>query len=160
MIMNKRLRRDAARACPVHKAVYDEAVRRLIAHDQFSFNEVLEATRLTAMAEAIRWDYIREFILEDHDLRDLIPLSQAYYERHKRESELANPGKYVAWGGANREAVGYASATEDNRHLVVARLQQRRSVLNGSIKRFQGCVDEARNKLGHDVLDLQIASVA
>ena len=147
MNYNKGLRREDARACQVHNAVYAEAVRRLERDGHFRIRDVLETTRYSAMATAIRWDYIVEFIREDHKLYDLTALSQAYYEPHKKEDEYQNPGRYVAYGGSTGSAVGYALVTERNRHLVVARLRQRYSILAGTTRRFQGCVDEARTRL-------------
>lgn len=152
MTVNKGLRREEARACPVHTALREEAVRRLLRDGQFSIVQVLEATRFTAMSESIRWDYIVEFIKQDHNLCDLVALSQAYYKPHKREDEFLNPGSYVAYGGATGRAVGYALVTERNRHLVVARLRQRWSALHGTNQRFDRCVNDARQRLGEDAL--------
>lgn len=152
--MNKRLRREHARECQVHIACYNEAFKRLERDGIFSIQQVLEATRYTAIAQAIRWDYIVEFIKEDHRLDGLTPLSQAYFTPHKKEDELVNPGRYVAYGGLTGGAVGYALVTERNRHLVIARLRQRHNILSGAARQFEGCLKDARNRLGSDELNV------
>lgn len=142
--MSKWLRRDAAKACPVHMAVTDEAAKKLELHGVYEKDEVLRELNLSAMVDAIRWDYIREF-LQDEQGCELVPLSAAYFKRHKTSEELVNPQKFIATG-YGKKTCGFAAVIPENDHLVVARIKTRRAMANGAGRAFVGYCEAVEAK--------------
>jgi hypothetical protein len=132
------LRRMAALRCPIHQAIKDEASRRLAHSGVYSKEEVLEALSFEAIGDAIRWDYVREFIQEDQGC-ELMPLAQSYFTRHPKAEEHVNPAKFLAQGHGKKTA-GYAAVTGANDHLVVARISFRRAQKNGVQTAFDAYV--------------------
>ncbi len=132
------LSRKSALRCPIHQAVKEEAVKRLEATGAFSKQEVLGHLSYEAMADSVRWEYVREFIEDDQGC-ELIPLSELYFRPDRSADRKANPmdkkpEKYLASGHGKRTA-GYGSVRSDeNSQLVFCRLKQRQSQASGSVK--------------------------
>jgi hypothetical protein len=140
---NKYLRREVARGCPVHKIVMEEAGRELEQHGFFSKEDVLDSCRMSAMAESIRWDYVKEFLQEDN-LTELIPLASSFFKRHSTKSVEVRPEKFLAMGHGKKTA-GYACVrAQANEPLVICRLEQRRSLSNGVGKAFALLVENVK----------------
>jgi hypothetical protein len=131
----KWLRKEAARACPIHTAVYNAALVELVEYGVFNKQDVIDTLNFTAVADAIRWDYIRDFIVEDQGV-ELIPLAMAYWTRHQRQEEYVNPEKFLAQG-YGKKTHGFAAVLKQNDHLVIKRLEQRKALSNGVAKSFQ-----------------------
>src|SRR6478736_782533 len=138
------IQRKTALACPVHMAIKQAAVERLTDKGVFSKEKVLEETNMLAMAEAIRWDYVREFIEEEHGC-ELMPLAASYFKRHQKEDEHIKPEKYLAQGHGKKTA-GYAAVTNANDHLVICRIKYRAAVANGTVKAAQVFIAEVQAK--------------
>ena len=148
--MSRFLRKEKARVCPIHNAVYDAAAARLGHDGVFSKEEIIEALRFDAVADAIRWDYIREFLEHDQGC-SLTPLAAAYFKRHKREAEILNTSRYIAVGHGKKTA-GYAAVTPANDHLVVAQVIIRKRMLNGAGEAFANYLQAIAAKRGSDPL--------
>lgn len=142
--MNKWLRREKARVCPIHQAVLDESARQLSHEGVFSKDEVLDALNFEAVAEAIRWDYIRAFLEEEQGC-ELVPLAAAYFKRHSREAEITKPEKFLATGHGKKTA-GYGAVIEKNDHLVISRIKYRKRLANGVGEAFTNYVQATLTK--------------
>ena len=143
----KYLRRETAIECPVHTMVKEAAAGLLELHGSFEKKDVLERCSMMAMSEAIRWDYIREF-LQDEQGCELVPLASVYFKRHKYQEELTDPQRFLAQGHGKKTA-GYAAVTMENDHLIVRRLQQRKAMANGAGKafmKFAQAIEDRREK--------------
>lgn len=138
------LRREKARQCPVHTAVLAEAIDRLTKFGVFSKIEVLDVLNFEAIEDAIRWDYIRDFVQEEQGAQ-LVPLAEAYFKRHKKAEEHADPAKFIAQGHG-KKTYGYASVRPDTDHLVIRRIEQRRANANGVEKCFRQYVKAVNDK--------------
>jgi len=135
----KWLRKEAAKACPIHNAVYNAALVELVEYGMFSKDDVIASLRFEAVADAIRWDYIREFIQEEQKA-ELIPLAAAFFTRHQKQEEHVNPGKFLAQG-YSKKTHGFAAVTKENDHLVIKRLEQRKAISNGVAASFQSYLE-------------------
>lgn len=144
MATNKFLRRERARCCPIHTAVLSEAADRLAHSGVFSKDEIVTALRYEVIEDAIRWDYIREFLESDHDCT-LVPLAGAYFKRHRLAEEFANTARFIAMGHGKKTA-GYAAVTPENSHLVVCRIGQRRELVRGAHTAYKNFVTKAVTK--------------
>ena len=139
------LRKEAARGCPVHMAVYNAALGQLVANGVFSKADVVDSLNFVAISDSIRWDYVREFIVEDQGV-ELIPLAQSFFNRHPKAEETVNPAKFLAQG-YGKKTCGFAAVTTENDHLVIARIKQRHAISNGvadSFQRYLEKVDDRR----------------
>jgi len=139
--MSKFLRKEAARKCLIHKAVRIEAALRLEQLGAFEKSAVLEALGFDAVADAIRWDYIRDFLQEDEGC-ELVPVVSLFFksptakERKKSPLDLM-PERYIAMGFGKKTA-GFASVSQDaNAKLVLQRIKQRERVRNGTSEAFE-----------------------
>jgi hypothetical protein len=132
------LRRLAALRCPIHQGIKNEASNLLAHSGCFSKEEVLKALNFEAVSDAIRWDYIREFIQDDQGC-ELVPLAASYFTRHPKVEEHVNPAKFLAQGHGKKTA-GYAAVTGANDHLVVARISFRRAQKDGAQTAFDAYV--------------------
>ena len=137
--MLKYLRKEGARQCPIHTAVYEAAVDSLVMFGVFSKEDVINSLNFGAVADAIRWDYIREFIEEEQKC-DLVPLAQTYFNRHKKAEEAVNPGRFIAMG-FGKKTFGFAAVTPQNDHLVIERIRQRKAISNGVSQSFKEYLD-------------------
>lgn len=133
--MSKWLRRDKAKECPIHMMVMEEAARQLSLHGVFEKEAVLDDMNLSAMSDAIRWDYIREFLEEEQGC-EMVPLASAYFKRHKKNEEHVNPIKFIAQG-YGKKTVGFAAVLPENDHLVVAKIDCKKRMANGVGEAFQ-----------------------
>lgn len=133
--MSKYLRREKARECPIHMMVTDEAAKHLELHGVFEKQSILDDLNLAAMTDAIRWDYVREFLEEEQGC-ELVPLAASYFKRHKKEEERVNPQRFIALGHG-KKTMGFAAVVPEHDHLVVARLQHRKSMANGVGEAFR-----------------------
>lgn len=147
--MSKYLRKDKARGCPVHMAILDECGRQLSLHGVFEKDAVLENLNLSAMTDAVRWDYIRNFLEEELGC-EMVPLASVYFKRHKPEEERVNPQRFIATGHGKKTA-GFATVTHENDHLYISRIESKKSMANGVGKAFEAFVQrvaERRAALG------------
>lgn len=142
--MSKYLRKEKARACPVHMAVLDECARQLNLHGVFEKSDVLETLNLSAMVDAVRWDYVRDF-LEGELGCEMVPLAAAYFKRHSKNEERVNPQKFIALGHG-KKTTGYATVTHENDHLFVCRLETKRAMANGVGKAFEAYLEQVSKK--------------
>jgi hypothetical protein len=138
------LRREAARACPIHGLVYECAVKYLVEFGVFSKQEVIDELNFGAISDSVRWDYIREFIQEDQKT-ELIPLAENFFTRHKKAEERVNPGRFIAQGHG-KKTFGYAAVTPENDHLVVRRIEQRKAISNGVADAFHTYLRKVNDK--------------
>lgn len=138
------LRKEVARACPIHTAVYERAVEALVLFGVFAKEDVIAALNFGAVADSIRWDYIREFIQDDQKT-ELIPLAENFFTRHKKVEERVNPGRFIAQGHG-KKTFGYAAVTPENDHLVVKRIEQRKAMSNGVSDAFQAYLKKVNDK--------------
>lgn len=150
--MTKFLRREKARGCPVHQVVLEAAGTMLELHGVFSKEEVLESTKMIAMGEAIRWDYVTEWLREEQGV-ELVPVREAFFKRHSKGRLERMPEKFLAAGHGVRTA-GWASVSHGpNAPLVLRRLEQRKAMANGTGKKFHEFVNSVRNHASNQVLD-------
>lgn len=142
------MRKETARACPVHSMIKDKANEMLAANGHFSKEVVLEELNLSTMEDSIRWDYIREFIEEDHGV-NLVPLAARFFiGKIKTKSgdnvsfistaaeRKVNPEKYIA-GGHGKKTHGYALVTFEQGVMAIACLKRYRGLSNGAGKAFR-----------------------
>lgn len=147
--MSKYLRKDKARGCPVHMAVLDECGRQLSLHGVFEKSAVLEYLNLEAMADSVRWDYVRSFLEEEQGC-EMVPLASVYFKRHKLEEERVNPQRFIATGHGKKTA-GFATVTQENDHLYISRIDTKKKMANGVGEAFETFVQkvvEKRKALG------------
>lgn len=136
----KYLRKADAIKCPVHQAILQQACDELHEHGYFNKQEVVESLSFGAVSEAIRWDYISEFIRDELD-QDLVPLAQAFWTGTKEqqamrqkvtpESRKQNPSAYVAGIGHGKRTAGYGLLSVDDHKLAIKHLAHKRSLANG-----------------------------
>jgi len=142
--VSKYLRKEKARACPVHMAIMDECAKQLNLHGVFEKSEILSNLSLDAMVDAVRWDYVREF-LEDELGCEMVPLASAYFKRHKKSEEQVNPQKFIAMGHG-KKTTGYATVTQGNDHLFVCRVEAKRAMANGVGRAFEAYLEQISQK--------------
>lgn len=125
----KYLQRKKARSCPVHLMVIERASEMLKQHGCFEKDSVVEELNYGAISDAIRWDYVREFLEADYGI-ELIPLSERFFTRHKKAEERVQPEKYLAMGNG-KKTKGYALVEYDGGHLAIRLLEHKKALLNG-----------------------------
>ena len=160
----KWLRKTKARVCPIHQAVLQSACDELHKHGYFSKDEVLEGLGFGAVAEAIRWDYIAEFIRDEED-EEIVPLAQAFWTGTKAdkaakrqitpELRKKNPGAYLAMGHGKRTA-GYALVSVDDHRLAVKHLAFKRSLANGVGTSFREFATELQKRNALEGSDMRL----
>jgi hypothetical protein len=136
--MKGQQRRSDIIKCPVHTAIKEECLARLRAVGAFSKDDVLEITRMEAVADSIRWDYLRDLIADELKTK-LLPVAARFF--HQKSSKHnpngwtldANPGAFLATGWGKKTA-GFVSVELKNGALV--------------IKNFQDVVARARGARG------------
>lgn len=131
--MNKFLRREAAFRCPVHQGIMAEAIKQLGLHGCFSKEKVLDSTSFSAMSDAIRWDYIREFIESETGIC-LTPVSEAFFNKKQHEESVTKSAfeRLIATGYGKKTA-GYANATMYEGRVAIQALRQRYSQALGAV---------------------------
>jgi len=160
----KWLRKEKARLCPIHQAVLEATLDELHSHGYFHKQEVLEQLSFEAVAEAIRWDYISEFIRDDLS-EEIVPLAQAFWTGTKAdkaakrkitpELRKKNPGAYLAMGHGKRTA-GYALVSVDDHRLAVKHLAFKRSLANGVGTSFRDFATELQKRNAIHGSDLRL----
>jgi hypothetical protein len=137
------IKKITAQKCPVHQAILELCGRKLVEKGYFSKAEVLDETKMHAMAEAVRWDYITDF-LRDPELGhgiEILPVAQKFFSSTKAERARAagetdsggrpvNFGQYLA-GGHGKKTAGYARVSLDGGLLALKRAQNYRGLRNG-----------------------------
>ena len=136
----------------------------LHSHGYFHKQEVLEQLSFEAVAEAIRWDYISEFIRDDLS-EEIVPLAQAFWTGTKAdkaakrkitpELRKKNPGAYLAMGHGKRTA-GYALVSVDDHRLAVKHLAFKRSLANGVGTSFRDFATELQKRNAIQGSDLRL----
>lgn len=149
--MSKYLRKEKARGSPIYMSILDKCADELALHGVFRKDKVLDELALDTVSDAIRWDYIREF-LEDEQGCEMVPLAEAYFKRHGSNEERINPQKFIAMGHGKKTA-GYASVSHENDHLFIARIEHKRMMSNGVGKAFE----EFASRVAQKRLELGIA---
>jgi len=142
--MTKWIRKETIKDCPVHTAIREEASKLLSEKGTFSKSEVITITCMKSVADAVRWDYIRELIEEDQGC-ELIPLASSFFNRHTASDEQKHPERYMAMGHGKKTA-GYAAVTLQNEHFVVKKLEHRHAVANGVGRAFDAYLDQVQQK--------------
>ena len=143
----KYLKREVAKQCPAHQAVMEVAANHLMEHGYFAKEDVIKESGMYAVSEALRWDYIAEFLKEDQDC-DLIPLSPKFWNM-TTEERVAKPGSALA-GGHGAKTAGYALVGICEGALAVRKLMQRRQMANGTGIAFRHFADSLVER---DLLD-------
>lgn len=129
--MTAYVRREKARVCPVHQVILSRAMEELEEYGYFAKSDVIEACGMEAVSEAIRWDYILEFLKDDGKL-ELVPLAEGFWHMTP-EQRKHRPEQALAIGHA-KKAVGYGLVELDGGALAVRQLEFRRSCANGHVK--------------------------
>lgn len=149
------IKKVTARRCPVHQALLELATDELADVGYFNKETLLEKSRMSAMASAVRWDYIADFIKEDGAC-ELIPLAPRFWKMSP-EDRLMKPEKALA-GGHGKKTAGYALVTEEHAALAVKQLSRKRQLANGVGKAFRRFADELeQHELLQEDQDLQLA---
>jgi hypothetical protein len=144
--MSKYLHRDKARQSPIYQAILEAAQSEIELHGCFSKETVLEKAGADAVADAIRWDYIREFLAAEYEGGvDLIPMVERYFKRHSKDEERINPERYIAQGHG-KKCAGFAAVRAGHEHLVLTRVKQRKSFANGVGKAYAEFRDAIANR--------------
>lgn len=156
------LRRDVARASQQYQTILDLCADRLRgATGSFQKDEVLVAAGLEAMARAIRWDYVVDFLTDPNDQFQfsLVAVAQSFFDDavwKKAETEFKDDpvisGRYTATGHAKRTA-GYTLAVLQGGHLLLYRMQvseaQRRGKSRSIVNKIARNINDP--KLDRDV---------
>jgi hypothetical protein len=135
----KYLRREQAKACPVHKAVLEICLDELAEYGYFAKEDVIKQSGMIAVSESLRWDYLAEFIKSDGAC-ELIPLAPRFWKM-KPQQRVLEPEKAIA-GGHGKKTAGYAMVGVDGGALAVRRLEHKRNLANGVGKAFRNFADE------------------
>ena len=144
-----RVTKENVRACFVHQKVIDECKERLTKRNVVSFDEVIDALHLEAMADAIHWNHIRQILYEDIGKR-LIPLCQLYFKRHKIEEEKVKPGKFTAGTGGQKTMVGLAWYGDNTCHLFQHNLVILFNQVDGKAKSYSKKREDLMPYIGPD----------
>lgn len=150
----KFMRKETALACPVHMKIKKLAEEGLMDVGYFEKAEILKDSNLIAMADSIRWDYIREFIEigeTGHDC-ELIPLSQRFFVWRRTAAEIKEdlipsnrkkameivPDKFLAGGNGKRTA-GYLLAGETScPNITIRKMERRQNHNSGTEDKWKG----------------------
>ena len=149
-----RLTREKARGCPVHSALFDRALDLLEDNGYFSKDEVTDACHFEAIADSIRWDYIKERIEETHGV-NLLPVCSRFFRTHVEgkdggrirtaDERKVSPGKYLA-GGHGKKTAGYCNVTLDDGKLAIKKLMNAQGLRNGVSKAFKTYLEEYQKR--------------
>ena len=138
-------KRKTIRVCPVHIALMDMAVEALETTGVFNKETILQKSGYQVMADSIRWDYIRGFIETEQNC-ELIPLAATYFKHKDANKDVSNAKKYIAHGWGKRTH-GFASIIEQNKHLVIRRIQQKEAIAEGKAEAAKALTDHAESRL-------------
>ena len=119
----------AARKCPIHSRLFEEAEMYLETCNEFSFQDVIKAARAEALVHAVQWGFIRKW-LEDSFQCKLMPVSSEHFKVNcLLKQRLA--------GGGRRATAGYALANERNEALAREHLRIRKAIAEGHVNGFK-----------------------
>jgi hypothetical protein len=102
--------------------VLDTARRHLKGTGCFSKEEVITETNMAGVENAIRWDYIREFL--STELGPLVPVVSRFFKTRPGYSHALNPEKFVAQGYGKKTA-GFALVRDETVELATSYLINR-----------------------------------
>jgi len=159
------LHRSVAEKCPVHTAIKNLCIERIVKDSFFNKEEVVKAARFAAVSESIRWDYVRSFIEEDEGVA-LIPITSRFFKWKPTKSELNEhgtivdgrlklpkndavikiPEKFIA-GGNGRRTAGYMKADSVHPTITLAKMHNRRGVRNGVSEAFDNYLIAVKNRV-------------
>lgn len=127
--------------CPVHKAILNECAEQLASVGYFNKEEILSRNNLTEMADAVRWDFLIEFLSDPEDDwgLELVPLAQRFFKTPKKErdrTEFDSLSRYLAVGHGKKTA-GYASVKLDNGRLAVRLAAHKAALRNGTAEAWK-----------------------
>lgn len=143
----KFLRRETAKKCPIHKAVLQKARDHLVEKGGwFSKEEIIEELLFGAIEDAIRWDYIADFIREEDGV-ELIPMAERFFKRSKSEYRINSPEKFMAMGHGKKTA-GYALLSVDGGVYALKSLKVKRTLSNGVGAAFQRFAEACHAQAG------------
>jgi predicted aspartyl protease len=128
----KWLRYDAAKQNPYYKQLIPLAIDYLTKRGVFERERLIKETNLGPFSDAIRWDYVVRMVEEETKV-ELIPLAASFFERHDHTDDPKVPQKYLASGHGKR-TVGYAVASKEHGHFVIAQLVRKQKVALGMVK--------------------------
>jgi len=141
--MRKFIKRVTAEACPVHRDVIKECIKRLVEKGYFNKNSVLVATKFGAMEDSISWKHIANILRDpDGDYNvELVGLAQKFFSSTRAErlreaggvdknGNMMNLGPYLA-GGHGKRTAGYATVTFEGGLLALKRAQRLNNKSNG-----------------------------
>lgn len=143
----KYMKRETAKGCPVHQAVMDTASDELAQHGYFSKVDVLDSLSFGAMEDAIRWDYLREFLEADYGI-ELIPLSKKFFNGEMvrlpgnsnrtrvHYDPVKDPEKCIAMGNG-KKTYGYASVEVAGGALAIKTFERKKGMANGVGEAFK-----------------------
>ena len=146
---NKYLRKTVARECPIHSDILDQCKALLVEVGYFEKKDVLEALNFTAVESSIRWDYIAQFISDEHDI-DIVPLAQRFFSRHPIAERQTAPEKFIA-SGHGKKTVGYATVRLENGVFAIRQLKNKASRAKGMSKATEVSHTKLEAALGHSV---------
>lgn len=154
----KYLRFEEALKSKVYTDIIDEASKRLMDDDEHLFkkDEVLEATGYWAVADSIRWDYIRK-ALEDKHGTELIPLASSFFKKGAKRNIGGDIAKsYISGaGGGPKGTHGYALVCKENGDLIHTALEHKNLSIQGQAKRTKKFVEIGNTALENGNLQVQ-----
>ena len=140
----------------MHNAVKEVCIKHLEARGYFCFEKILKELCI-ASSDAIRWDYIRQFVEEECAV-ELIPMSKKFftrvsevqYDKEGKEITLrTHPNHYIA-GGRGRGTEGYANAILEDGCFAIARVKRREATVLTFKQKNQSLIEKAAPKLLDD----------
>lgn len=155
----KYTRKLAARQCEIHSKIYYMAFDFLCDQDFYSEDKIVEKLELKIFQNAIRWDYIGEFLKEDMG-EDLIPIVASFFKEIEKDKEKAiiqfnkDPGKYIAVGNG-KKTKGYARICSKTGALAEHRMNHKKE--QAITMATQALAIKTIGSIGdHNVVNLQI----
>lgn len=156
--MPKFIKKVTAQRCPVHQAILEQCGKKLVEKGYFSKAEIIEETKMQAVENAIRWDYIVDFLGDPdggHGFQ-VLPLAQKFFSSTRAERARAagevdstgrpvNFGQYLA-GGHTRKTAGYARLSLDGGLFALKRAQNYKGMSNGIGKAWSAYVEKCRQE--------------
>jgi len=128
----KYLRRDKARACPVHVPILRLCSKKLGENGFFEKDDVIGELRYEAVEDSIRWDYIAGFLREELGI-ELVPLASRFFKQHDRAERVVAPERFIA-SGHGKKTAGYAHVALDDGRLALRVLKWKTAQANGSLR--------------------------
>jgi hypothetical protein len=150
--MLKGLRFSVAEKDATYQAIRDKAILLLKGRNAFRKSAVIEALRLKAFENAIRWDHIRTMIENHFGGVSLIPVAESYFaskimidgvqEDNNEALRRRLPERFVA-SGHGKKTAGYATVIPQNDHLVLVVARRKDAQAKGSKRVAEKFVQDA-----------------